>query len=313
MNSNYDSERTENHNEGRTSVVIPCYKDDRFLRTTLDSVADQTAQVCEVIVVDDGSPNPLQQPEDWEGPPLRWIRTENQGLGAARNVGLHAARGEFVAFCDADDHWQPTKIEKQEDCLDKHADAVACYTWCVEAEGYFPFGPYPDPELPRDQLAAKIWYGQFFPPSSVLVRRNDALAVEGFREGLRNGEDLDMWFRLFERGEIFGVPEPLCWYRTHDGQITSNEVRKILGAKESRRQIIEKYSERLIQGGIKETELWNAYRDEIFCVYYRRRMESARPMLWDYWRDHKTDLRALKYLVLSHLPGSVVEMVRGRI
>ncbi|MEM1071168.1 MAG: hypothetical protein AAGI63_19840, partial [Planctomycetota bacterium] len=105
----------------------------------------------------------------------------------------------------------------------------------------------------------------------------------------------------------------LCWYRIHEGQITSNEVRKILGAKESRRQIIEKYSERLIRGGIKETELWDAYRDEIFCVYYRRRMSSARTMLWDYWRDHKSDLKAFKYLILSHLPGSLLGAFRGRI
>ncbi len=79
----------------------------------------------------------------------------------------------------------------------------------MKAVGFFPFGPYPDPFLKSDDLAVLLWHGQFFPPSSVMMRREVALSAGGFREGLINGEDLDMWFRLMEWGEIIGVPEQL--------------------------------------------------------------------------------------------------------
>ncbi len=297
----------------RTSVVIPCYRDDRFLAETLASVAAQSAAAKEVIVVDDGSPEPLQRPESWTGLPLIWIRTPNQGLGAARNVGLQAAAGEFVAFCDADDWWQPNKLEIQQARLDARSGAVACYTHCVDAAGYFPFGPYPDPDLPADDLAALLWNGQFFPPSSVLVRAEVAKRVGGFREGLTNGEDLDFWFRILEHGEIVGVPEPLCWYRQHEGQITSNPVRRVMGSKQARCQIIERFSDRLIRGGIAADRLWDAYRSEILCVYYRRQLTAARPMLWDFWRDHPHELRMLAYWLITWCPTDWVERFRGKI
>ena len=305
--------RDHKHVLGRTSAIIPCFNFDQFLGATLASIASQSVLPLEIIVVDDGSTIPLVQPSDWRGPDLRWIRTENQGLGAARNVGLKLAKGEFVAFCDADDWWESTKIEKQQQRLDESPDAVACYTWCMEAAGYFPFGPYPAPNLCRDQLAVLLWYGQFFPPSSVMIRREAALSVNGFREGLHNGEDLDMWFRLMTQGEIVGVAERLCWYRVHSNQITQNAVRKILGAKEARKGIVAHYSDRLIRGGISENHLWDAYRNEIFCTFYRRQFANARVLLWDYLQDHPLDLRTVLYLFVSFLPGWLVTAMRGRI
>ncbi len=295
------------------SVVIPCYKNDTFLAEALNSVSEQSAKPLEIIVVDDGSPEPLKKPDNWNGPELRWIRTENQGLGAARNVGIVAARGKYVALLDADDKWHPQKLAGQVKLLEAEPEVVACYTWCLDAPGYFPFGPYPDARLGRDALAALLWQGQFFPPSSVMMRTAAARAVNGFREGLKNGEDLDMWFRLLTQGDIFAVPEKLCWYRQHDGQITSDVVRKILGSKESRRQIIEKHSDRLIRGGIDPNGLWDAYRSEILCVYYRRDLIAARVMLWDFWKDHPGDIRVLLYCFASMFPAWLLRALRGKI
>lgn len=283
------------------------------MREALDSVAAQTAAVAEIIVVDDGSPVPLRQPENWQGPPLVWLRTENRGLGAARNYGLRHCQGEFVAFLDSDDVWEAEKISAQQRLLDSTPEAVACYTHCVDAEGFFPFGPYPDPHLAADKLAVLLWHGQFFPPSSVLVRRQAALAAGAFREGLVNGEDLDMWFRLLELGEIVGVPQPLTWYRIHESQITSDPVRRVLGSKEARRGILQHYSARLIRGGIDARALWDAYRNEILCVYYRRQFAAARPMLGDYWRDHPLDLRILAYWMVTWLPSGWILALRGKI
>ena len=294
-------------------MVIPCYKNDEFLGEALESVFAQTRRLVEIVVIDDGSPEPLTCPWVGKVPSLTWIRTSNRGLGSARNTGLRAAKTEFVAFLDADDLWEPNKLELQEELLDRFPEAVACYTRCIASDGFFAFGPYPDPRLDRDSLAAMLWNSQFFPPSSVLVRREAALRVGGFREGKANGEDLDMWFRLFTEGEIYGVDQELTWYRVHDKQITNNDIRKIMGAKEARREILRLHSDRLVRGGISAQQLWHAYRSEILGVYFRRRFESARPMLWDYLKDHPTDWRIALYLVLTLLPAGWVAFFRGRI
>jgi len=296
----------------RTSVVIPCYKHDEYILEAIQSVLSQSRPVKELIVIDDGSPTPLHRP-DIDDDRLIWIRTENRGLGAARNEGLRRASGEFVAFLDADDKWQTEKIAVQEDHLDANNDVAAVYCQCVQATGFFPFGPYPDPNLGSDELAALLWNGQFFPPSSVLMRRKDANAVGGFRESLTNGEDLDMWFRILTRGRIAGISKQLCWYRIHENQITANSLRKILGAKEARRGILEAHSKRLIRGGIPSDRLWDAYRNEVFCVYYRRQMVDARPMLWDYWNDHKRDIKALAYWLATYVPAPMMTALRGKI
>ena len=298
---------------GRTSVVIPCYREDQYLLAALDSVANQSASVKEVIVVDDGSPEPIQRPKRWIGPELIWIRTENRGLGAARNRGIKVASGEFVGFLDADDLWEPEKIQQQESHLDERSESVACYTRCVQKEGFYAFGPYPDEDLPRGELGRRIWHGQFYPPSSMLIRREAMIACGGFKEGLINGEDLVLNFQLLNVGDITGVQLPLTLYRVHEGQITSDAKKKILGAKYARQIVIDSFAELLIECGVPRSEFWHAHRDKIFRTYFRRDFIAARPMLWDYWKDNPLEFRALGYFLMSLFPSKVVEAFRGRI
>ena len=92
------------------SVVIPCCNAAAFLRATIASILGQTQSVLEVIVVDDGSTDDSASIAESFGPPVRVIRQPNQGESAARNRGIEAAVGEWVAFLDADDLWLPTKI-----------------------------------------------------------------------------------------------------------------------------------------------------------------------------------------------------------
>lgn len=297
----------------KTSVVIPCYKVDRYLDEAIASVESQSQPVKELIVVDDGSPVPLRIRSNWSAPgELIWIRTENRGLGAARNVGIARATGEYIAFLDSDDFWVNTKIQQQEAYLDGEPDAVICYSQCVDAPGFFPFGPYPSTKLNRNTLASMLWHAQFFPPSSVLVRAQTAKSAGGFREGLKNGEDLDFWFRMMEFGEIHGLEAPLTWYRKHESQITQDTLRRVLGSKESRRGIIERFSHRLTAGGIPPNDLWCGYRSEILSVYFRRDFEHSRPMLIDYWKDHPSEWKILAYWLVTFLPSSWIIKMRGR-
>jgi glycosyltransferase involved in cell wall biosynthesis len=297
-----------------TSVVIPCYDSQRFLEEALASVREQTSPVREVIVVDDGSPSPILAPPDWDGPPLRIVRTTNQKSAAARNHGLRLATGELVAFLDADDLWLPEKVERQERALAADPGAVASYTRCTEEPGFFAFGPYPPQDVDEKEFLRVLWYNNFFPPSSVVVRREALLKAGGFLDRLGTGaEDLELWLRLLELGHFRQVPLPLCRYRQHPGQFTRDTYVKVMSNKLARRSAIERQADRLVAAGIPRAKLWNAHRNVVRLVYYRRDFAAARRLLWDYWREHPLDLRMLAYACVTLLPPGMVAGLRGRL
>ena len=95
------------------TVVIPCYNAARFLRQTLESVLNQTHAPLEVLVIDDGSTDESAAIAQSYGPPVRVICQPNQGESVARNRGIEEARGDWIAYLDADDLWLPEKLERQ--------------------------------------------------------------------------------------------------------------------------------------------------------------------------------------------------------
>jgi glycosyltransferase involved in cell wall biosynthesis len=299
---------------GLTSVVIPCYDSQGFLEEALASIQAQTTPVREIIVVDDGSPTPIHAPAAWKGPPLQIVRTTNQKSAAARNHGLQLASGKFVAFIDADDLWLPEKIARQEKALSADHTAVACYTRCTEEPGFFSFGPYPPADVSEEEFLRVLWYNNFFPPSSVLVRRQALLDTGGFLDRLGTGaEDLELWIRLLELGRFVQVAEPLCRYRKHIGQFTNDIYAKVMSNKLARRAILERQANRLVSAGIPRAKLWNAHRNVIRLVYYRRDFSAARKLLWDYWTDHPLDVRMFLYACITLLPSRFVSRFRGQL
>ena len=97
----------------RVSVIIPAYRAAGTIRRALDSVFAQTTKAHEIIVVDDGSPDDLADVVRQYCPSIKLLRIANSKTAQARNVGIEAAVGDFVAFLDADDSWHPQKLERQ--------------------------------------------------------------------------------------------------------------------------------------------------------------------------------------------------------
>lgn len=116
-------------NAPTVSVIIPTYNRRNLVELALVSVVQQTYQDYEIIVVDDGSTDGTAS---WVGlhyPQVRLIqRQENQGVAAARNIGVCEARGRFIAFLDSDDQWLPTYLERQDsyDHPQSHSEIVVC-------------------------------------------------------------------------------------------------------------------------------------------------------------------------------------------
>ena len=124
----------------KISVVIPCYNGGRFLGETLTSVMHQTYPAYEVLVIDDGSTDDSAAIAESYGPPVRVIRQPNRGESIARNRGIEEARGEWVAFLDADDLWSPTKLQQQLERRDGNyvASCTGAHVWQCDSNEKMP-------------------------------------------------------------------------------------------------------------------------------------------------------------------------------
>lgn len=196
------------------SVVIPCFNAEAFIRETLESVLAQTVRPLELIVVDDGSADKSREIVSSFGDLVSLHCQSNKGVSSARNRGIEVAKGDWIAFVDADDLWLPNKLEKQLNLLvDNSAGA---YT---EVET---FGT----NSSVTRLAELTWKERHCPknlaidncyptPSALLVRRS---VSPRFREwkGMF-GEDLLYMLELVTLGTIELVHEPLTRYRKHSG------------------------------------------------------------------------------------------------
>lgn len=217
----------------RVSVVIPCYNAERYIAETLRAVQAQAGAALEIIVVDDGSRDGSAAVVQAGFPEVRLIRRANAGVAAARNAGIEAATGEWVAFCDADDIWLPGKLAAQFAAMQAVPGCRMSYTaWHVWPSAE----PRPDPALLAELAAAaqdtRRWAGAtgwLYPEllldcvvwtSTVLMQRNLLAETGGFPTDLRIGEDYDLWLRASRLTRIERVAQPLALYRQHPQSIT---------------------------------------------------------------------------------------------
>lgn len=193
------------------SVVIPCFNAALFLIDTLKSAVEQTHPPFEVLVIDDGSTDDSAEIARSYGPPVRVISQANQGESVARNRGIDEARGEWIAFLDADDHWQPDKLAKQ--LAATGPGVVAVHTnlyYFGDREGETQLQQVPQDI--RYSLAHVAALHTFKCPSSMLVRRD---CSPRFPTWTSHAEDMIYCLELVQRGQVVLVDEPLTGYRIH--------------------------------------------------------------------------------------------------
>jgi glycosyltransferase involved in cell wall biosynthesis len=208
------------------SVIIPSFNYARFVTEAVASALAQGYPHREIIVIDDGSTDDTRRAlEPYEGQ-IRYIFQPNQGLSAARNTGIRAATGEFIALLDADDQWHPRKLELQLGYLRQHPE-----TDLLATESFMDYKHrWPAIDERADVVAVKYGLEDVlgrarFAPSSVVVRRR-CLDVAGlFDPELRCVEDRDMWIRLASRFVLAKLPLPLLWYRVHPDSLSNKATR----------------------------------------------------------------------------------------
>ncbi|MBF0267936.1 MAG: glycosyltransferase family 2 protein [Alphaproteobacteria bacterium] len=208
------------------SVIIPAWRSAATIGRALRSVAAQTVKPLEVIVIDDGSDDGSFEAaeacrEMMNGIHLVVIRQDNKGAGAARNAGVRAAKGEWLAFLDADDEWLPNKLERSL----AHAEGASLIAHdYIEVKGGHetPMDCTRHFRAAEDPFAALMLRG-FIPSITVLARRADVLAVGGFEESLPAAQDYDLWLKLLSLPDarLAMFPEALARYYVSGTGITS--------------------------------------------------------------------------------------------
>lgn len=196
------------------TIVIPCYGQAHWLPDAIESALAQTVP-CEVIVVDDGSPDDVYAVASKY--PVTYIRQQNKGLSGARNTGIRCVATEWVLPLDADDKIDPTMVEK---CLAVGADIVGV--------GQETFGDYVEQHMfdRNPQPANFLKWNQINCCS--LFRKSMWEKLGGYDEAMRDGyEDWDFWIRATQAGySVATVQEYLFYYRKHGTSMVSGSISK---------------------------------------------------------------------------------------
>lgn len=201
------------------SIVMPVFNAAAYVKETIDSALEQTYRDIEIIAVDDGSSDgSLALLRSYE-PRIKVLNQVNCGQGRARNRGVELSTGELLAFLDADDLWDPTKVERQVSVLTQHPDALAAYCdhRIIDAKGKVtgPSGALAQPRT-SGQLLRNLILGNFIiSPSLMMMRRTAFEQVGGFDESLRQNDDYDLWMRVAANGPILYMLDTLVSYRRH--------------------------------------------------------------------------------------------------
>jgi len=205
------------------TVIVVNYNYARYLGECIDSVIAQTYPNLEIIVVDDGSTDNSLNVLQAYGEKLRVLHQENKGVSAARNAGVFASRGEWIAFLDSDDTWQPEKVQKQSTYIqDSAVGMVFCGVEFMDDSGQC-LG-YTRPLLDSDLLPQLVTFtSPTVAGGSTAVVKSDCLRdLGGFDEKLSTAADLDMWTRIAAKHGIRAVNAPLVRYRRHSDSMQSN-------------------------------------------------------------------------------------------
>lgn len=269
----------------KVSVIIPTYNRAHFVIEAIESVLNQTFQDFEIIVVDDGSTDNTREALKKFGSKIRYTYQENRGVAAARNTGIRAAKGEFIAFLDHDDLWLPDKLSIQMDAFSKNKEVGLVYTDCVafDKEGKLPKG---DRIRPSGWVFKQLFRRPFGLLTGVVCKKECFNKCGLFNESFFTSDDYDMCLRISTKHKFLFIDQPLFRRRVH-----SHSLGTVLPMMRlEHKKILEK--------------TYSQFKDsmKISNLFYRKRMsKQCKRIAQDYYNKGDTKkarefyLKAIKY------------------
>ncbi len=202
----------------RVSVVLAVYNGAATVDDAARTVLAQTFEDFELLLVDDGSTDGTARVLEAlaRGDARARVVTlpRNRGRSAARNAGIAAARGEYVAVIDADDAWRPERLSRQVEFMDARPGLSLCGSWGLIEKGGRAL-EWRQPVTPEAVKGSVLWINPFI-HCSILARRAALQEAGGYDESLHFSEDYDLYLRLLARGSGANVPEFLVRYRYNE-------------------------------------------------------------------------------------------------
>jgi GT2 family glycosyltransferase len=304
------------------SVIMPCFNAGRFVEQAVRCALSQSHSNIEVIVVDDGSTDDsveiLERLQASFGPDrLTLLQTRHGGPYPARNRGLQQARGEWIAFLDADDYWAENCIESLlQGARAQDADLAYC-GW--QNVGDVPAGgdPYVPPDYAQSDMAVAFLKTCPWPIHAALVRHAVVRAIDGFSTRRFASMDYDFWLRVFAHTRrMVRVPEVLAFYRWHGaGQISAIKWRQVIDAWTVRRDFVRQHGDRVAH--LPRQQLVDlvdgALLRAAYAAFWKRDLVSAqrlfrRALLAGGWR-----LKDLGHILPSLLPQALFRRLVTRL
>jgi glycosyltransferase involved in cell wall biosynthesis len=208
------------------SIILPAFNANRFIAETITSVINQSYTNWELLIVNDGSSDDTEKTiaSYLNDNRIKYISKQNSGVSDTRNNGIHRAKGNYIAFLDADDIWKENNLTKKIECLhNTNSDAV--YSKCeLINEDSLPINKEltgSDEPVLADILLLKGNY--ITAPSGIVVKKTLIETVGVFDINLSNNADQDFWIRILVNGlKINFIPESLWKYRVHSKNMSSN-------------------------------------------------------------------------------------------
>ncbi|NVN92407.1 MAG: glycosyltransferase [Desulfuromonadales bacterium] len=303
------------------SVVIPTYNGSKFLTQTIESVLNQSYKDFEIIVVDDGSTEDIEQLLKPYGEYLRYLRIENSGPAAARNTGIRLSNGEFVALLDHDDIWAPENLRVKVELLHKNPECAMVYSYPTlidaignvipqESPSAFPSGSVFEDFLISNRIITF---------SCTLIRKSifDSVGLLDDRREITCCDDYDMWLRIADVSTIvFSTDQSVC-YRIHGDNLINNHdmslnshmsvYNKILKeSKTASKMPIKKLSR------IAREHIYEKLRQYAYKFYYdRSNYKKTRELLWRCILLKPFAFRVWMYFLICSLPSVLVARLRS--
>jgi glycosyltransferase involved in cell wall biosynthesis len=201
----------------------------RFLPQAVNSVFAQTFADWELVIIDDGSTDdtPFSVKPFLRDPRVKYVRSDKLGQSRAKNLGMRLSRGEFVAYLDADDAWEPTKLAKQLDVMRTRPEVGVSHTGrlLMDEEGRLQSsrdreGAGVESPAPSRSRLVELFLSNPVCFSSVMVRRAVFDQMGGFDPEFDLAIDYDLWLRVARHWQFASVDEPLVLYRTGHGNLS---------------------------------------------------------------------------------------------
>lgn len=208
------------------TVILPVYNGKKYIAQAIDSVLKQSYSAFELIIVNDGSTDDTESEiSKFKDDRIKYITQSNQGPSAARNKGMSIAKGKYFAFIDADDLYEPNKIEEQVEILNNHKEAYVVYNGYFEVDENLTKIRDVKPEYVnecRSNLLAMMLFRPIIScPASIMIRRDCYDKGLKYNSIYKHGDDYDFLINLLKYYNFYYIDKPLYNYRKHKSNLTN--------------------------------------------------------------------------------------------